>query len=287
MEPLRVLSLGAGVQSTTLALMAAKGEIGPMPDCAVFADTQNEPIKVYKHLEWLNNSGILPFPIYIVTRGNLREDALKVKLSKKGNKYTRGTIPAFTENKKGEPSLLPRGCTGDYKIAVIHAKVKELVKARYYQDNKTGFQKASQTTLVEMLIGISKDEAVRMKDSRKPWIKNIYPLVDARISRVRCLAWLEDNGFPRPPRSACTFCPYHSNEDWLDLQINDPIDFQAAVEFELLFQVAIGESGFVGERTFLHPARMPLSEIDFKQLDNKYGFFNNNFGNECEGMCGV
>ena len=34
------LSLGAGVQSSTLALMAAKGEIGPMPDAAIFADTQ-------------------------------------------------------------------------------------------------------------------------------------------------------------------------------------------------------------------------------------------------------
>jgi DnaJ-class molecular chaperone len=31
MSMLRVLSLGAGVQSTTLALMAAHGEIGPMP----------------------------------------------------------------------------------------------------------------------------------------------------------------------------------------------------------------------------------------------------------------
>jgi len=36
---LRALSLGAGVQSTTLALMAAHGEVGPMPDCAIFADT--------------------------------------------------------------------------------------------------------------------------------------------------------------------------------------------------------------------------------------------------------
>ena len=36
---LRVISLGAGVQSTTMALMAAHGEIGPMPDCAIFADT--------------------------------------------------------------------------------------------------------------------------------------------------------------------------------------------------------------------------------------------------------
>lgn len=39
---LRVLSLGAGVQSTTLALLAAHGEIGPMPDCAIFADTRWE-----------------------------------------------------------------------------------------------------------------------------------------------------------------------------------------------------------------------------------------------------
>lgn len=40
---LRALSLGAGVQSTTMALMAAHGEIGPMPDCAIFADTGWEP----------------------------------------------------------------------------------------------------------------------------------------------------------------------------------------------------------------------------------------------------
>ena len=46
---IRVISLGAGVQSTTMALMAAQGEIGPMPDCAIFADTQGEPRKVYEH----------------------------------------------------------------------------------------------------------------------------------------------------------------------------------------------------------------------------------------------
>lgn len=34
---LRALSLGAGVQSSTMALLAAHGEIGPMPDCAILA----------------------------------------------------------------------------------------------------------------------------------------------------------------------------------------------------------------------------------------------------------
>ena len=45
-----IISLGAGVQSSTMALMAAHGEIGPMPDCAIFADTGAEPQK----------AGILP-----------------------------------------------------------------------------------------------------------------------------------------------------------------------------------------------------------------------------------
>ncbi|MGB5093359.1 MAG: hypothetical protein WBN97_08640, partial [Parvibaculum sp.] len=47
---LRGQALGAGVQSTTLALMAAHGEIGPMPDCTIFADTGWVPQAVYEHL---------------------------------------------------------------------------------------------------------------------------------------------------------------------------------------------------------------------------------------------
>ena len=68
---LRVLSLGAGVQSTTLALMAAHGEIGPMPDCAIFADTGWEPNAVYEHLAWLGSPNVLPFPIHIVSAGDI------------------------------------------------------------------------------------------------------------------------------------------------------------------------------------------------------------------------
>ena len=58
---LNVLSLGAGVQSSTLALMAAHGEIEPMPDCAIFADTGDEPKDVYEWLKWLRPSDINAF----------------------------------------------------------------------------------------------------------------------------------------------------------------------------------------------------------------------------------
>ncbi len=73
---LRALSLGAGVQSTTLALMAAHGEIGPMPDCAIFADTGWEPQAVYDHLAWLMSPNVLPFPVHIVSDGNIREQLI-------------------------------------------------------------------------------------------------------------------------------------------------------------------------------------------------------------------
>ncbi|MFQ5591612.1 MAG: hypothetical protein ACE5HE_10650 [Phycisphaerae bacterium] len=49
---LRILNLGAGVQSTTLAFMAHNGAI-PAFDYAIFADTQGEPKAVYAHLKWL------------------------------------------------------------------------------------------------------------------------------------------------------------------------------------------------------------------------------------------
>ena len=52
-KPLQIISLGAGVQSSTMALMAVRGEITPMPDCAIFADTGAEPQYVYEWLNWL------------------------------------------------------------------------------------------------------------------------------------------------------------------------------------------------------------------------------------------
>ncbi|MDD3836681.1 MAG: hypothetical protein PHG43_02460, partial [Phenylobacterium sp.] len=74
---LRVLSLGAGVQSTTLALMAAHGEVGPMPDCAIFADTGWEPRAVREHLAWLMSPNVLPFPVHVVSAGDIHADLLR------------------------------------------------------------------------------------------------------------------------------------------------------------------------------------------------------------------
>src|SRR5258706_9144198 len=98
-EPIHIISLGAGVQSSTMALMAAAGEITPMPKCAIFADTQDEPASVYRWLDWLGKE--LPFPVYRVTAGKLSERATKMRVSAKGLVYTKTDIPYFTLSASG------------------------------------------------------------------------------------------------------------------------------------------------------------------------------------------
>lgn len=73
-EPvLRVISLGAGVQSSTLLLMALRGEFDDAPDCAIFADTQWESKATYRHLEFLEREAArFDFPIFRVTAGDIR-----------------------------------------------------------------------------------------------------------------------------------------------------------------------------------------------------------------------
>lgn len=262
-EPLHVLSLGAGVQSSALALMAAKGEITPMPNFAVFADTQAEPESVYKWLNWLETQ--LPFPVYRVTKGDLSIEALKIHTSKKtGGTYLSNYIPAFVL-KKGVSTPVMRQCTSDFKIAPIQKFLKQYKKQ----------------TLIQWL-GISTDEAHRQKDSRVKWITNHYPLIENRISRGDCLRWMEENKFPTPPRSACIFCPFKSDSEWNLLRTTEPEEFNKAVRFDYAIREAQIKQESLKHAPYLHRSLKPLDKIQFRHENQR-----NLFGNECEGMCGI
>src|SRR6185295_2844253 len=100
---LNIISLGAGVQSTTMALMAAHGEITPMPDCAIFADTMAEPAATYEHLQWLTSDNVLPFPVHIVSAGNLTEH---VAAERPKGKFLKVDIPAYVQAPDGSTALI-------------------------------------------------------------------------------------------------------------------------------------------------------------------------------------
>lgn len=262
-----IISLGAGVQSSTMALMAAHGEITPMPDCAIFADTQAEPQSVYKWLDWLE--GQLPFPVYRVTSGSLAAVSTFVRISRNGNKYTNGQPPAFMDVGLDKPGILQRQCSQDFKILAIQRKVREI-------------RKVEVVDAVTQWIGISRDEAHRMKPSRLPYIDHRWPLIEKAMTRNNCLDWVELKGYPEPPRSSCVFCPYHSNDEWKRLKLEEPDEFQRAVKYEQDFQSALAQTRISG-KPYLHRSCEPLDQIDFTTPSPQQ----NLFGNECEGVCGV
>ena len=282
---LTLLSLGAGVQSSTLALMAAHGEITPMPDGAIFADTQSEPGAVYTWLNWLETQ--LPFPVYHVTAGSLRDEILRAA---SGEQRMGARPPFFVEG----GGMLKRQCTQDYKLIPIHKKIRDLLglKTRQRWPNEIR---------VEQWIGISIDEASRMKpatvtrrrNGRKillphPTMRNRWPLIELERTRHGCVQWMLAHGFPEPPKSACTFCPYHDDALWRRMRGNDPGSFAEAVEVDRQIRHGVKDrrngKPLSLNQWFVHRSMQPLDQVAFKGDDSRQA---NLFENECEGMCGV
>lgn len=273
-EPVHILSLGAGVQSSTLALMAAAGEITPMPTVAIFADTQGEPATVYKWLDWLETQ--LPFPVQRVTKGNLRDDSLKVRRSGlSGRLYIKGLIPAFLLSADGSVGMMGRKCTGDYKVEML------IRAARGWCD----WHRGEKRSLVRMWIGISRDEVIRMKPSRTPFIENTWPLVEKGMTRTDCLAWMKAHGYPEPPRSACTFCPFHSDEEWKRIKDGNSDEWQAVIDYEHRLIAAAASQDAMRGTPYLHSSCKPIESVDFGGAPSHTQL--SMFGNECEGLCGV
>lgn len=272
---LRVLSLGAGVQSTTLALLAAHGEVGPMPDCAIFADTGAEPKEVYEHLAWMMGGNVLPFPVHIVSAGNIIDSLHEMR---KGNRWA--SIPAFTVDKTGRAAPMTRQCTKEYKIEPIRAKVRELLGVAKGERVPKGI-------IVEQWIGISTDEMLRVKRSQDAWCVNRYPLIDLNMSRRDCIDWLAKHGYPEPPKSSCSFCPFHDDAMWRFIRDNQPDAWAEAVEVDRLIRDGAPdtETRKGTGKMYLHRSLKPLDEVDFSTKEERGQLLI--WNNECEGMCGV
>ena len=269
---LTVISLGAGVQSTTMALMAAHGEITPMPDCAIFADTGAEPAAVYDYLRWLMSSTVLPFPVHIVTAGNLEEH---VAAERPKGKFLKVDIPAFVKAPNGSMALINRSCTRDFKIDPIRRKVRELLGI--------AGKRSPKAPICQQWIGISTDEAQRMKPSREAWQEMRWPLIEAGMSRRDCLKWMRQHDYPEPSKSSCVFCPFHANAEWRALT---PVEMHRAIRVDERLRSRPPSAYSTKGVLYLHRSGKPLSEVDFRPEADRVGQ-GDLWGNECEGMCGV
>ncbi len=246
---LRLLSLGAGVQSTALALLATDGTL-PDLDGAIFADTGWEPAAVYAHLARLHAEVLRPagIPLYRVAKGNLRADAIDP-----AHRYA--SVPYFVRNPDGTEGMGRRQCTSEYKLAPINRKVRELLGAA-----PPHYRRVPKGRLAEQWIGFSTDEIHRVSDkSPVRYSRKRYPLLELGMSRSDCRRYLTSRGWGATTKSACIGCPYHGNRQWRALRDQHPAEWADAVEFD----AAIRKGGARGlplhGEAFLHRSRVPLA----------------------------
>jgi len=253
---MKAISLGWGVQSFTLAAMSALGELEPV-DVAIHADTTHESKLTYEFAArwtpWLEERGVR---VVTVTSGVHDKWMTAERLN------GHGTPPLFTRNGADDGQML-RSCTQRWKIAPMR---------RWLQANRHGQQ-------VEQWLGISLDEFQRMKDSDVKYCVNRWPLIERRMTRLDCVTWLDRHGIEIPPKSACTFCPFHSTAEWRRIK-QTPEDWQEAITVDEAIRKVRPPYDL-----YLHPSRIPLVDVDLRSEQDKGQL--SLWDAECSGVCGV
>lgn len=253
---MKVISLGWGIQSFTLAAMSALGELEPV-DVAIHADTTHEASGTYTFarawMPWLEEHGV-----QVVTVSSGVSDKWLESSRLKGY----GTPPLFTQWKTD--GKMRRSCTQRWEIAPMR---------RWLQANRNGKP-------VEQWLGISLDEVQRMRDSDVKYITNRYPLIERRMTRWDCEQWLVRHNLKVPPKSACVFCPFHDTGMWRSLKQSGNGDWQKALEVDEAIRKARPPYDL-----YLHPSRQPLELVDFS-TETDHGQLSL-WDEECSGICGV
>lgn len=217
---MKILSCGAGMQSTALALMACANKLirdkrieaekfefkytekVPIYDAILFCDLGLEPAWVYSQVYFIQQAcewaGI---PFYIL-ESNLYKDYLKDF----GNKRV-VSIPFWSVDERGKKGKMMRNCTLDYKISIMQKFVRQQLLG-YKKGQRT---KPEDIKAHEMHLGFSKEEERRCKENPHKMFVNKFPLCEMGLERKDNYAYIKDIWGLETKASACCFCPFHTN----------------------------------------------------------------------------
>ena len=232
---MKILSFGAGMQSTALALMAcenAKNPETPWPlvpvyDVVIFCDLGMEPPWVKDQVEFTRKACEWAGVKFVVLDSPLYSDFMR----NFGERRTI-SIPWWTIRDDGHKSKMPRNCTVDYKVELISKYVRwELLGYKKGQRLRDEDRKAH-----EMHMGFSAEEARRCKESPNPMFVNRFPLVEMGLTRADNFAYIKDVWGLETKASACTFCPFHRNQFYAYLKEKEPKEYRNLLEVDRLLE---------------------------------------------------
>ena len=236
---MKILSFGAGMQSTALALMSCENSLSlkkgqPMPhpdvpiyDLVIFCDLGMAPSWVMDQVMFTQDACEQVKISFKILDSPLHEDFMR----NFGERRT-VSIPWWTLRGDGHKAKMPRNCTIDYKIEVIAKYVRwEVLGYRKGQRLRPEDRKAH-----EMHMGFSYEEQKRCKESTNPMFVNHYPLVEMKLVRADNYAYIRDVWGLETRASACTFCPFHRNYFFRYLRENLPEEYAQLVMVDELLR---------------------------------------------------
>lgn len=236
---MKILSCGAGMQSTALALMSCENKqavdrgypvphpLVPVYDAVLFCDLGMEPPWVMSQVDFIRKACESTGIPFCLLDAPLYSDFIK----NFGERRTI-SIPWWTISEDGHKSKMPRNCTIDYKVEVISKYVRwTLLGYRKGQRLKPEDRKAH-----ELHMGFSFKERRRCKENPNPLFVNRYPLVELGWTRAESYAYIRDTWGLETKASACTFCPFHRNYFFQYLKENEPQEYARLVQVDHLLR---------------------------------------------------
>jgi len=262
-EPLQVLSMGGGTQSTAMLLLVKEGKLCA-PDIVLHADTGSELPEtvdfIGNKIELLCAELNIPFAIVKSHRGNLHD---------------------YYMSKRALPMIGTRSCTMDFKIAPQRRFVREIVGS------------GNGKKLCDFWLGITTDEEGRSLIKKKSdpnfgkrrlvsdvkWSGVKYPLLDEfPMSREECISLNTLMDF-EVGKSGCFMCPYMGVKSHLNVKQKYPQLFRISLEMESLQRARRTEEGkslgwgLCKESSLFDIDNLPSSQLEDSNCDNDGGCF--------------
>ena len=271
-EDIKILSCGAGMQSTALALMACenkeKGKIHPLVpvyDAIVFCDLGKEPPWVYDQVYFIQEAcDDVGIPFYILNT-HLYDDYL----NNFGNKRV-VSIPFWTINEDGKKGKMRRNCTLDYKINAI----QKFVRWTLLGYKKGQWTKDEDLKAHEMHIGFSLEEERRCSDNPHKMFVNKFPLVEMGLERKDNYAYILDTWGLETKASACNICPFHRNYFFKHLKENYKGDYEDVVRMDELLETGQPNTK-ITSKLYISRSRKRIADLTDEECNDmetfKYG----------------
>lgn len=259
------MSLGGGVQSSTLAEMIVLGQLPPV-DLVIFADTGDESGYTLDQVKYLKDRlASVDIPLHVVMNGK----GLINNILDPGDRFA--SIPAATpwldpHTNKIVMKRMRRQCTREFKLDPLMKFTRGWLMDRGHATrNARGAVRVHKDVQLTQLIGFSLDEATRMADPRVSYIKHSYPLIDLRMTRHSCRVWLKDHDLPIPGKSSCRICPFHSLAYWADMKENRPDDWDHVTMIDSFIRTESKFTAGLKGKLYLNKYLVPLTDLDMDQ----------------------